>query len=268
MTGKVLNSGTAGVLVLILPIALAITIVFTAWPFLLLLITLIVAWKVWENYQWQKWCQQVNPYFNQLITENKGCLTAMDLSLKANLTGRSAKQFLARKAEEFGAQRKEIKDQGTVYYFLTVNALGSIFKDSDIFSDEEEEEKALSSSQQPTPLTSTIAEAEKQPPKPSFSELAQLAHQKQEAAIAQDIAPESEESEALEVISKESSHLEATSDKGALIQADLAKRLDINPSTVGRRKTEADFSEWSQSKDPEGIAWKYEPKTKMFVPVE
>lgn len=265
MTGKVLNNGTAGVLVLILPIAFAITIVFTAWPILLLLIALTVAWKVWENYQWQKWCQKVNPYFNQLITENKGCLTAMDLSLKANLSGNSAKHFLERKAEEFGAQRKNIKDQGTVYYFLTVNALGSIFKDSDIFTDEDEEEEVLSSSQSPAQLTSTTTETEKPPPKPSFSELAQLANQKAPEA---EETEESEEFEASETSSEEDVHAEATSDGSALIQAELAKRLDINPSTVGRRKSEPDFPEWSQSKDPEGIAWKYVPKTKMFVRVE
>jgi hypothetical protein len=266
MTGKVLNNSTAGVLVLILPLALAITIVFTAWPFLLLLIALIVAWKVWENYQWQRWCQQVNPYFNQLITDNQGCLTAMDLSLKANLTGRSAKQFLERKAEEFGAQRKDLKDQGTVYYFLTVNALGSIFKDSDLFSDEDETEEALSLSQQPA-QTNTIVETEKHSPKPSFSELAQLASQKEQTVSESEELEESEESEEIET-PQDNVHVEATSDGNTLIQAELAKRLDINPSTVGRRKSDPDFPEWSQSKDPEGVAWKYVPKTKMFVRLE
>jgi hypothetical protein len=54
----------------------------------------------------------------------------------------------------------------------------------------------------------------------------------------------------------------------SLIQAELAKRLDLNSSTVGRRKSDPDFEEWSQSKDPEGIAWRYESETKMFVAVD
>jgi hypothetical protein len=37
---------------------------------------------------------------------------------------------------------------------------------------------------------------------------------------------------------------------------------------VGRRKSGPDFPEWSQSKDPEGIAWKYVSETQMFVPVD
>ena len=56
--------------------------------------------------------------------------------------------------------------------------------------------------------------------------------------------------------------------KLSLIQVDLAKRLDTTPSTVGRRKTDPSFPEWSQSKDPEGIAWKYLRKSRVFVPVD
>jgi hypothetical protein len=53
-----------------------------------------------------------------------------------------------------------------------------------------------------------------------------------------------------------------------LIQAELAKRLDVHSSTVGKRKSDPDFSEWSQSRDPEGIAWVYSPDTKEFLPLE
>jgi hypothetical protein len=88
-------------------------------------------------------------------------------------------------------------------------------------------------------------------------------------------SPEKEISENLTVKDEESSSTKETketketnSEKLALIQADLAKRLDINPSTVGRRKSDPDFALWSQTKDPEGLAWKYVPKTKMFVPLE
>ena len=41
----------------------------------------------------KKWCREINPYFNQLIKENQGYLTPVDLSVKANLTLRDAKIF-------------------------------------------------------------------------------------------------------------------------------------------------------------------------------
>jgi hypothetical protein len=53
----------------------------------------------------------------------------------------------------------------------------------------------------------------------------------------------------------------------SLIQLELARRLDVHSSTVGKRKSDPDFSEWSKSKDPEGIAWKYSRKSKMFNPI-
>jgi hypothetical protein len=53
----------------------------------------------------------------------------------------------------------------------------------------------------------------------------------------------------------------------SLIQADLAKRLDTTSSTIARRKTDPDFPLWSQSKDPDGIAWQYLDENKVFIPV-
>lgn len=54
-----------------------------------------------------------------------------------------------------------------------------------------------------------------------------------------------------------------TKEKGetelTLNQADLAKRLNSNPSTLGRHQKKGDehFSQWSKAKDPEKLAWKY-----------
>ncbi|MCU0534118.1 MAG: hypothetical protein MUD14_09505 [Hydrococcus sp. Prado102] len=274
MTGKVLNNGTAGILVLILPIATVLVVIFTAWPLLLLIIAFAIGLKIWDNYQWQQWSRQLNPSFNQLIKENKGALTVMDWSLKANLTGRAAQRFLERKAQEYGAQRKDYKDKGTVYYFLTVSALGSIFDDSELLANEEAPETPPASTTT-APLTSPGA-----PQKPSFSELAQLAHQKEEAKEPEPVAmpPQEavsvttptviEEAKPEPVKETEVASHTTESKKLMLTQADLAKRLDIHPSTVGRRKMGSDFPEWSQSKDPEGVAWKYLAKTEKFVPVE
>ena len=256
MTGKVLDNNSAtGILVLIIPIAFTIIALYKLWPFLLALAILIIAWKIWQSYQWQKWSREINPYFNQLINENRGCLTTLDLSQKANMSGSSAKFFLERKAEEYGAQRKIVKDRGVVYYFLTAGVLNTIFEDSEPleqqvagepFNVEEEEEYS--------PITTPeFLPAAQQKSKFSVRGIAQLAKQEQQSA---------------KVTNKVKAVSQAETNSLPLIQADLAKRLDLNSSTVGRRKSKPDFPEWSQSKDPEGIAWQYLADKEVFVPVD
>ncbi len=264
MTGKVLDNGSAGILVLILPFAFGFVVLYQLWPFLLALAVLIVAYRIWQNIQWQKWCGDINPYFNQLIKENRGYLTPVDLSVKANLTARDAKIFLSRKSEEYGTQPKNVKDKGVVYYFPTASVLGSIFDDS-------EPDQAINSYQL----------AAKESNKLSVRGIAQLAKQEQNSGTKN--RENSQESSAVAQLTKTEStttidaesevedsidYQPASIDAGqSLIQAELAKRLDLNSSTVGRRKSEPDFEEWSQSKDPEGVAWKYEPETKLYVAV-
>ena len=264
MTVKVLDNGSAGALILILPLAFSFVVLYALWPLLLLIAVAIVAFKLWQNYQWQKWCREINPYFNQLIKENQGYLTPVDLSVKANLTLKDAKIFLARKSDEYGTKPQTVADRGVVFYFPTASALGSILDDS-------EPEAAVNSYQL----------AAKDSNKLSVRGIAQLAKQEQserndtaesESSVAQLTKVESPQSTiAVETESDlDSSTIErsASIDAGqSLIQAELAKRLDLNSSTVGRRKSDPDFEEWSQSKDPEGIAWKYEPDSKLFVAV-
>ena len=115
MTEKEIDSSATGLLVLILPIAFLIVLLFKACPVLLALLLLSLTLRIWQQYQWQQLSKRVNPYFNQLIKENQGCLTALDLSMKANLSGSAARLFLDRKAEEFAAQRREYEGKGTVY---------------------------------------------------------------------------------------------------------------------------------------------------------
>jgi hypothetical protein len=264
MTGKVLDNDSAGILILIIPLAFAVVILYKLWPFILLLAILIVAWKIWQNYQWQKWCRQVNPYFNLLIKENRGYLTPVDLSLKANLTAKSAKVFLDRKAEEYGVPPKTIQDKGRVYYFPTASALGSILDDSEPLSEAELEADLILNP------TNSYSLASKEANKTTSIGIAQLA-KKQQARVTN----ETPASTSTIVVEEDEDHEEEYSlppgidiPENALIQAELAKRLDLNSSTVGRRKSDPDFPEWSQSKDPEGRAWAYVPETKLFVPVE
>ena len=324
MTGKVIDSSATGLLVLILPIAFLIVLLLKAWPLLLALFIISISLRVWQQYQWKQWSKQINPYFNQLIKENQGCLTPLDLSITANLSGSAAQRYLDKKAEEFGAQRQVYEDKGPVYYFLTASALGSIFDNSEPPRELEGEsfasqaptlsdtltqnEPNSSESQSSTngfsePLeasaeedpslsegafsTAEIVEALEPLPQPQPEETESLNEQEDLSAE----PPESEGAfetaeivEALEplpqpqpentelVDEQEDLWAEASENENkaseSLIQAELAKRLDVHSSTVGKRKSDSDFSEWSQSRDPEGIAWEYSPDTKEFLPVQ
>jgi hypothetical protein len=286
MTGKVLDSSATGILILILPLALVIVILYTAWVWILLLMALIVGWKIWQNYQWKQWCRQVNPFFNQLIRDNQGCLTSMDLSLKANLTGGAAERFLDKKAEEYGAQRKIYEDRGTVYYFLTASALGSIFDASEPPLGEDWREISPKKSPQ---LMSALApfdvndryydSSASNPSQPIELEIhPQSSVTPEQRELSSHESPSIASTTLVNNLYRESpTQMEKVKTNGsldqpprnlALIQSDLAKRLEINASTLGRRKSEPDFAEWSQNKDPEGIAWQYIPKTKMFIPLK
>lgn len=46
----------------------------------------------------------------------------------------------------------------------------------------------------------------------------------------------------------------------------LSARIKCNRSTLSHRSQSLDFPEWSKSRDPEGIAWIYDEKTKKFFP--
>lgn len=297
MTGKVFNGNPATFLILILPLAVVIVLLYKAWMWILGFVALIIVWKLIDNYQWQQWCLKLNPIFNQLLRENQGKITPMDLSLKTNLSAGSAKRFLARKAEEYGANYQELPEQGKIYYFITASTLGSIFDDSEPLgkeiedadeatSDKEDEEMATPEAHARSQATSPISEP-KTPQSLSspFAQLAELKEERQQSnSEGENLAPVSESPPTAEMSSDLEEQETAEPSKPqhkegiatnfeeketlSLIQSDLAKRLDTTPSTIGRRKTDASFTEWSQSKDPEGIAWKYLRKSKVFVPVD
>ena len=299
MTGKVIDSSANGLLILILPIAFLIVLLFKAWPVLLVLFILSIIFKIWQQYQWKQWSKQVNPYFNELVKENQGCLTALDLSMKANLSGSAARRYLDKKAEEFGAQRQVYEDKGTVYYFLTASALGSIFDESEPPLELEGEsassqalkpieleaqtdtsspksESSLSDlPEPPEPLEEEEPSDVPEPPEPLEKEepsVPENAFSTEDLEEALEPMPQAEPGQTESLDEHEDVWAEAADKEPqvsqSLIQAELAKRLDVHSSTVGKRKSDPDFSEWSQSRDPEGIAWVYSAETKEFVPVE
>jgi hypothetical protein len=273
MTGKVIDRGATALLILILPFAFFSVLLFKAWPVLLALFIISMSWSIWQQYRWKQWSKQVNPYFNQLIKENQGCLTALDLSLKASLSGSAARWFLDKKAEEFGAQRRVYEDKGTVYYFLTASALGSIFDESEPPLELESE---FFTTQEPK-LSEPLLQKEliASPSEVSTSDLPEPLEPSEEkepslsvgTSLTGEVEADLESLEEQQDSWAQSPDQEQETSKG-LIQAELAKRLDVHSSTIGKRKSDPDFSEWSQSRDPDGIAWEYAPENKEFLPVE
>ena len=255
MAGKAIDNSARGVLILIIPFAFAIVILFKIWPVLLALVVLGGSWSIWQRYQWQKWSQLIDPVFHQLIRENRGCLTPLDLSIKANLSGIAAKRYLDAKADEFGAQVQNYQDKAAVYYFITAHTLGSIFDDGTPNIQLEREEKELVA----------IPYQEYLPPPPPD---AALPTKQIEASVeeGEEEEPEKplpeEEKQSTELLPKKHRILQS------LIQSELARRLDVHSSTVMKRRDDKDFAEWSRSRDPEGIAWEYSPDTREFYPVE
>ena len=298
MTGNIQEfnpSLTRGTLFLIFPFALVMVIIIKAWLWVVLLIGLVIGWKFWQKHQWQQLTSEVNPFFKQLIKENQGCLTVLDLSLKADLTAKVARRFLEGKAEEYGAQRQVYEDQqDIVYCFLTASALGSIFDASEPLLEQSVGQEQIDSLPQFSYSTTPVGQKYPQSYPHDIAKLVGLERSEQNSTLnkvaSKQTAPltkvedKSESSVVAELVEfekqkpnlteeKESADSEevqqevATKNISPLIQTELAKRLDVHASTVGKHKSLPDFPQWSQSHDPEGIGWKYLPKTKMFVPV-
>jgi hypothetical protein len=50
--------------------------------------------------------------------------------------------------------------------------------------------------------------------------------------------------------------------------ASLAKRLNTTSQAITHRRNRPDFPTWTQSQDPERIAWKYDPASQSFGPAD
>jgi hypothetical protein len=251
MSEKSIEGNGKAFLVILLPLSFLIIFLVATWRVLLAAIVLVIAFRLWQEYQWQQWTRRVNPIFHQLVRENQGKLTPMDLAIKGNFPGTTAKRYLDTKAQEFGASIVNSEDESQYYYFITGSILGNIL-------DSSEPVKQLPAQ----PVTKTAR---------SSQTLAQPLLLAPPPPIAQEEEPEEEpETEA----PPQPTHNEVTRTLekqllfGSLIQSELAKRLNVYSSTVYKRRNDPEFPEWSRSRDPDGIAWSYSEKTKEFFPVE
>lgn len=411
MTENVFDANSAGVWLLIGAAALAIVFLYV-----LVVLAISLFWKLGQQFLWWRWSKKINRFFNELVRENNGYLTALDLSMKANLTAEAAKRFLAKKAEEFPNRECTLDDGNKGYYFLTAGSIAHLFDQNEASNDLEAEEEwdeheednldspapfevgstldvatpsepststthaaaiadsvSVSAVETPseespsselennssdatvasqeefpsTPLPEAIDNQTREPleaissppemenhasvplaPTASAPELdnhtsVSFARTPKEGLTAsaidaiastpledevedpiadvdpvvadeatptQQVEPEpateakkeatrkrsdlfqflarANPSEESEIITPGAAP-ELESDRArALIQAELARRLDVHSSTVAKRRTEPDFAQWSQNRDPDGIAWQYSEKDKVFVPIE
>jgi hypothetical protein len=124
------KSATGWLLVLI-PAALLMSAIFVAWPVILGVTLLIAGGNIWQNHQWSQLTRSIDPVFQQLIVQNRGEITPLDLALKANISGAASNRYLVARAVEFGTGKRRHPDLGEVYYFVSVSTLGRIFDDSE-----------------------------------------------------------------------------------------------------------------------------------------
>ncbi len=327
MPERAINTKSAtGCLLVLLPAALTMSALFVAWPLILGGTLLIICGNVWQNYEWAKTVRSIDPVFQQLMVQNRGEISPIDLSLKANVSGNVSQKYLAIRAGEFGTGSRQHPDRGQVYYFVSVSTLGDIFDDSEL------ETPAIMPTTTPvvavdlTPAqidlvpavslqaesvaAATAVEIASLPVNPVKLEINSSPQSPIELKITADVAPNlpvrstpisppapsvvneatSPLSNLRQLFDEEESTLTATpvvdeieaqftlatapaaptTDRPMtiIIQSELAKRLDVHPSTIYKRRSEPDFTDWTRNRDPDGFAWGYAEVAKEYYRVD
>jgi uncharacterized membrane protein len=294
------TKSATGFLLILVPAALAMSALFVAWPYILGLTVLVAGGNIWQNYEWAKTARSIEPSFQQLVVQNRGEITPIDLSLKANVSGKVATRYLVTKADEFGTRSRQYPDRGQVFYFISVSTLGNIFDDSE----REAAPAAIMPAQAPvvatpvafresiptvTAVTQQPSAPEVVPPPieavtpPSVTDVSPIRQSTEttpspETLIAQ--PPTSDLSNLAKLLdersvstntepltSGEATPRSADTPLITILQSDLAKRLDVHSSTVYKRRSEASFTDWTRNRDPEGLAWGYDESSKEYYQV-
>lgn len=76
----------------------------------------------------------------------------------------------------------------------------------------------------------------------------------------------SNDSLSMQEIKENSAQIPHTLIEGGLKGIHLAKRLNVDSSTLSRRRSKSDFSEWTQQLDPDKISWFYVNFDRRFYP--
>lgn len=259
MTGKVIDSDNNGILLLLLPLALITMLLFVAWPFIVAIFLFSLGYKLWQRYRLQQLSEQIDPYFNKLIETNQGSLTILDITNQTELNAKTARLYLDSKAEEYGAVKRLYEDKTIVYYFLTANALGSIFDDSEPPQSDQDENSASSTA------TSKLNPSSS----PTITKMVESQNIATETEVTTNNEPQEQkqkqEQEKTPATVEDSPNSTKSTKKLTLNQTELAKRLEVSPSTIAKRKLDRDFGLWCQSRDPKGFPWEYIEENKEFV---
>jgi hypothetical protein len=295
MPERAINTKSAtGCLLILLPAALAMSALFVAWPFILGVTLLIAGGNIWQNYEWTKTARSIDPVFQQLVIQNRGEISPIDLSLKANISGNVSQKYLAIRASEFGTGSRQHPDRGQIYYFVSISTLGSIFDDS------ESDAPALTAAATPiaalppTPILIPPV-AEGSTPAVAIVPVVEVATANIPAIVEPQSPPATAPAPVLEPVS-ELSNLRQLFDEAdppaatpeiaaveqtlappiaanpqaplvTIIQSELAKRLDVHSSTIYKRRSEAGFTDWTRNRDPDGLAWGYAEATKEYYQI-
>lgn len=289
------TKNATGFLLILVPAALAMSALFVAWPYILGLTAIVVSGNIWQSYEWTKTARSIEPSFQQLVVQNRGEITPIDLSLKANISGKVATRYLVTKADEFGTRSRQYPDRGQVFYFISVSTLGDIFDDSE----REVAPAAIMPAAAPVvatpvafresvptvtePVTQQPSAAEVAPPlqaeaiappsvtenptleatpkpetvaQPPTSDLSNLARLLDEQPVATNVEP----TPATETTPTPAADVPLVT----ILQSELAKRLDVHSSTVYKRRSEPNFTDWTRNRDPEGLAWGYDEASKEY----
>ncbi len=116
MPERAINKRSAtGFMLVLIPAALAMSAIFIAWPVILGVTLAIAGGNIWQSYEWSKTARSIDPVFQELIIQNRGEITSLDLALNANISGAVSNRYLTAKAGEFGTGSRQHPDLGQVY---------------------------------------------------------------------------------------------------------------------------------------------------------
>ena len=131
MTEKTTTSNNSSLFILILPLALISVILIKTWKVIIGMIFLGVSWRIWQQYEWQQFKQQVDPYFKDLMQDKRGNVSVLDLAQAAQIPNNLASKYLLSKARQYGAELMSYGDDRDTYFFLTAGVLQAILADSE-----------------------------------------------------------------------------------------------------------------------------------------
>lgn len=200
-----------------------------------------LTWIISYYYKQHKQQQDLlNTLFYQLIDKNQGHITALDLAMKSQLSGKVVQEFLDERGKEFGAELEITENGGLLYYFPTAMSLidGERKQEVEIPVD-----RVLGCNGQL--ISEEIIE------KVSNS-WAPLQHSPVNGNLKCNLENLENTTKVVDL---------------CLTQKELATRLNVHASTISKRKTKPDFSQWSGQKDPESISWQYVKEQRRFLPI-